>query len=40
LAGQAYDRVMAERLHVPARDGRAVQVEAGRRFRVVDLEGA
>jgi uncharacterized protein len=30
---------MAECLHVPARDGRAVHVEAGRRFRVVDLEG-
>jgi uncharacterized protein YcgI (DUF1989 family) len=35
----AYDGVIAERLHVPAREGRAVHVEAGRRFRVIDLEG-
>ncbi|TML90800.1 MAG: urea carboxylase-associated family protein [Actinobacteria bacterium] len=34
-----YDRVIAERLHVPAREGRAVRVEAGRRFRVIDPDG-
>jgi len=28
-----------ETIHVPAREGRGAQVEAGRRFRVVDLEG-
>ena len=27
------------RIEVPAREGRAVRVEAGRRFRVVDVEG-
>ena len=27
------------RIHVPAREGRAVRVEAGRSFRVVDLDG-
>src|ERR687888_477576 len=30
---------MGERIHVPAREGRAIQVEVGRRFRIVDLEG-
>ena len=30
---------VAERLDVPAREGRAVYVEAGRRFRVIDVEG-
>jgi uncharacterized protein YcgI (DUF1989 family) len=30
---------VSERIVVPAREGRAVEVEAGRRFRVVDLEG-
>ena len=30
---------MAESLHVPAREGRAVRIEAGRSFRVIDLEG-
>jgi uncharacterized protein YcgI (DUF1989 family) len=30
---------MAERIHIPAREGRAVRVEAGRSFRVVDPEG-
>jgi uncharacterized protein len=34
-----YDRPIGERLHVPAREGRAISVEAGRSFRVVDLEG-
>lgn len=29
-----------ERIVVPAREGRAVEVAAGRRFRVVDLEGS
>jgi uncharacterized protein YcgI (DUF1989 family) len=29
----------AERIHVPAREGRAVKVEAGRAFRVIDVEG-
>ncbi|MFL5870179.1 MAG: DUF1989 domain-containing protein [Solirubrobacterales bacterium] len=29
----------AERIHVPAREGRAVEVEAGRAFRVIDVEG-
>src|SRR5215211_1584493 len=28
-----------ERIHVPAREGRAVEVEAGRTFRVIDVEG-
>jgi uncharacterized protein YcgI (DUF1989 family) len=28
-----------ERLRIPAREGRAIRLEAGRRFRVVDLEG-
>jgi uncharacterized protein YcgI (DUF1989 family) len=28
-----------EVIHIPAREGRAVRVAAGRRFRVVDLEG-
>ena len=27
------------RIHVPAREGRAVRVEAGRSFRVIDLDG-
>jgi uncharacterized protein YcgI (DUF1989 family) len=26
-------------LHVPAHEGRAVRIEAGRRLRVIDLEG-
>jgi uncharacterized protein YcgI (DUF1989 family) len=30
---------MAERIHIPAREGRAVRVEAGRSVRVVDPEG-
>ena len=30
---------MTERITIPAREGRAVRVEAGRSFRVVDLEG-
>ena len=30
---------MSERIHVPAREGRAVRVAAGRSFRVVDVEG-
>ena len=30
---------MSERIVVPAREGRAVEVAAGGRFRVVDLEG-
>jgi uncharacterized protein YcgI (DUF1989 family) len=30
---------MGERIHVPAREGRAVRVPAGRTFRVVDVEG-
>lgn len=28
-----------ETIHVPAREGRAVRIEAGRRFRIVDVEG-
>jgi len=28
-----------EVIHIPAREGRAVRVPAGRRFRIVDLEG-
>lgn len=31
---------MSERVAVPAREGRAVRVEAGRSVRVIDLEGA
>jgi uncharacterized protein YcgI (DUF1989 family) len=31
--------VTERRIDVPAREGRAVEVEAGRSFRVVDLEG-
>jgi uncharacterized protein YcgI (DUF1989 family) len=30
---------VAESLHVPAREGRAARIEAGRHFRVIDLEG-
>lgn len=30
---------MSERIVVPAREGRAVEVAGGRRFRVIDLEG-
>jgi uncharacterized protein len=30
---------VAERIRVPAREGRAVEVRAGERFRVVDVEG-
>ena len=30
---------IGERIHVPAREGRAVRVEVGRRFRVIDVEG-
>jgi uncharacterized protein len=30
---------IGETIHVPAREGRAVGVDAGRRFRVIDLEG-
>jgi uncharacterized protein YcgI (DUF1989 family) len=30
---------MAERIHIPAREGRGVRVGAGTRFRVVDIEG-
>ena len=30
---------MTTRIHIPAREGRGVQVAAGGRFRVVDLEG-
>ncbi|HEY6029118.1 MAG TPA: urea carboxylase-associated family protein, partial [Gaiellaceae bacterium] len=30
---------MSERIVVPAREGRAVRVEAGRSFRVIDVEG-
>jgi uncharacterized protein YcgI (DUF1989 family) len=30
---------VAESLHVPAREGRAVRIEADRRLRVIDLEG-
>src|SRR6266540_698909 len=32
-------RSIAETIHIPAREARAVRVEAGRRFRVVDVEG-
>jgi uncharacterized protein YcgI (DUF1989 family) len=35
----AYDPRIAETIHVPAREGRAVRVEAGGRFRIVDPEG-
>ena len=31
--------LIGEMLHVPAREGRAVRVDAGRRFRVIDVEG-
>jgi uncharacterized protein YcgI (DUF1989 family) len=31
--------VTGDRITIPAREGRAVRVEAGRSFRVVDLEG-
>ena len=30
---------MNERIHIPAREGRAVRVESGRRLRVIDVEG-
>jgi uncharacterized protein len=30
----------AERIHVPAREGRAAHVPAGRSFRIVDVEGS
>jgi hypothetical protein len=30
---------VSERIHVPAREGRAVRLDAGRRFRVIDPEG-
>lgn len=30
---------MSERIVIPAREGRGVRLESGRRFRVVDLEG-
>jgi uncharacterized protein len=30
---------IAETIHLPAREGRAVAIDAGRRFRVIDLEG-
>jgi uncharacterized protein YcgI (DUF1989 family) len=30
---------MSERIHVPAREGRAVRIPAGRSFRVIDVEG-
>ena len=30
---------MSDRVRVPAREGRAVRVEAGRRFRIVDVDG-
>jgi uncharacterized protein len=30
---------IGETLHIPAREGRAVRVEAGARFRIVDVEG-
>jgi uncharacterized protein YcgI (DUF1989 family) len=29
----------AERIHIPAREGAAVKVDAGRAFRVIDVEG-
>jgi uncharacterized protein YcgI (DUF1989 family) len=31
---------IGERIHIPAREGRAVRVEAGRQFRVIDVAGA
>ncbi len=31
---------MREQIRIPAREGRAIRVSAGERFRVVDLEGA
>src|SRR5919201_2722032 len=30
---------IAETIHIPAREGRAVRIDAGRRFRVIDVEG-
>ncbi len=30
---------MAQYIHIPAREGRGVQVAAGTRFRVIDLQG-
>jgi uncharacterized protein YcgI (DUF1989 family) len=30
---------IAQTIHIPAREGRAVRVEKGRRFRVIDVEG-
>lgn len=30
---------MGERIHIPAREGRAVRLDAGRSFRVIDVEG-
>jgi uncharacterized protein YcgI (DUF1989 family) len=30
---------IAATVHIPAREGRALQIEAGRRFRVIDIEG-
>jgi len=30
---------MAHHIHIPAREGRGVQVKAGTRFKVIDLEG-
>src|SRR5436309_14255995 len=32
-------RAIAETIHIPAREARALRVEAGGRFRVVDVEG-
>jgi uncharacterized protein YcgI (DUF1989 family) len=34
-----YDRPIGERIHIPAREGRAVRVENGREFRVIDVAG-
>jgi uncharacterized protein len=31
---------VAERVHIPAREGRALRVPAGRAFRVIDVEGS
>jgi uncharacterized protein YcgI (DUF1989 family) len=36
---RAYHRGIPETVHIPAREGRAVHVQAGREFRVIDVEG-
>jgi uncharacterized protein YcgI (DUF1989 family) len=39
IIGTWNDRPIAETIHIPEREGRALRVAAGRRFRVIDVEG-